>query len=339
MALWGLAVLACVMQALGGPNDLDCAASENGQCMSQSHSLLATRSARMVEESQILEDLRPSGGDPVAIQLIDEDDARQYQNGTEMLQVSCTPPPGVTCVCENPKYPCYRAYGDGCACWSHQPKEYCESAGGSFCERASTCVDHCELCKDAQTCSACKAGYMLVYGRCTKRPAERKDRWLKAHNVLRCVHGVQPVTWLSEAEQSAQAWVDGLSSLKHSDCYSEPPPAGPAGENLAMGYSNPEAAASAWYKEVECCDGLPGCHKGSCTVGHFTAMVWKGVKKIGCATNAAKKIDACRYWSGDTLSYDTANMGGGFDKNVLVVQKELQTCIDEADAVVALDVV
>eukprot|EP00448_Togula_jolla_P018707 CAMPEP_0170591110 /NCGR_PEP_ID=MMETSP0224-20130122/12228_1 /TAXON_ID=285029 /ORGANISM="Togula jolla, Strain CCCM 725" /LENGTH=347 /DNA_ID=CAMNT_0010914951 /DNA_START=61 /DNA_END=1104 /DNA_ORIENTATION=- len=340
-------LLAGMMIASGSPVEPDCTSS--GTCSAESSSLLATKMTRAgsskLEEAQVFH-AEPPTNDPVAIPLIDDDvdpvlTPLVNGNGTAMLQVSCEPPPGVTCVCDwNPDYPCYRAYGDSCGCWSHKPKEYCESAGGSFCERPTTCsVAHCGTCKDAEKCSICEEGYMMVYGKCTKQPTKTKFRWLKAHNLLRCVHGVPGVKWLAAAKQSAQEWVDGLTSLKHSDCYNIPPPAGPSGENLAMGYGTPEAAATAWYKEVECCNGLPGCQSGTCTVGHFTAMVWKGVQKIGCATNKDTKITACRYWSGDTLSQDTANMGGGYETNVLPIKKDLQECIDKADAVAAAEVV
>jgi len=45
--------------------------------------------------------------------------------------------------------------------------------------------------------------------------------------------------------------------------------------------------------------------------GHFTALVWTGVKEIGCgcvhATNDTWMF-ICRYKAGDTLSYETPNM-------------------------------
>ena len=76
-----------------------------------------------------------------------------------------------------------------------------------------------------------------------------------------------------------------------------------------MGYANAEAAIGGWYSEVSCCASFPGCETGPCTTGHLTAMVWKGVRELGCAVST-QSIYLCRYRSGDMLSSQTANMGG-----------------------------
>ena len=100
----------------------------------------------------------------------------------------------------------------------------------------------------------------------------------------------------------------------HSDCYNIPPPAGPAGENLAMGYGGATQATDGWYSEVANWAWSPGDGTGnSGTTGHFTAMIWKGVTKLGCGLYASTKIWVCRYKAGDTLSGDTPNMGGTAD--------------------------
>merc|ERR1719401_299456 len=142
------------------------------------------------------------------------------------------------------------------------------------------------------------------------------------------MHGAPLVSWSEAAYQSAQTYVNGLTSLQHSSSYSEAPPAGPAGENLAMGYSSLEAAVSAWYSEVDCCSTLPGCESGSCATGHFTAIVWKGVSEIGCAQNS-RGIYICRYRSGDSLSKNTANMRGHYTEMVLPAVKSRETCEGE----------
>merc|ERR1719401_1568348 len=145
------------------------------------------------------------------------------------------------------------------------------------------------------------------------------------------MHGAPLVSWSEAAYQSAQTYVNGLTSLQHSNPYQEAPPAGPAGENLAMGYSSLEAATDAWYSEVDCCSALPGCQSGSCAIGHFTAMVWKGVSEIGCAQNSMR-IYVCRYRSGDSLSKNTANMQGHYTEMVLPVVKSFEACEAEVDS-------
>lgn len=181
----------------------------------------------------------------------------------------------------------------------------------------------------------CPAGQMALRGVCTIKPATVIDTWLKAHNVLRCVHGSPPVTWNAAAAASAQTWANGLTTLTHSKSYLEAPPAGPGGENLAMGYATPEDSTVGWYSEIDSCASLPGCTSSanpSVEVGHFTAMVWKGVTEIGCGTNAATKIDVCRYRSGDTLSSNTANMQGYYPQNVLAPVTTVQACVTQFDS-------
>jgi hypothetical protein len=68
--------------------------------------------------------------------------------------------------------------------------------------------------------------------------------------------------------------------------------------------------------------------------GHFTALVWKGVTKIGCAKNSAgpSVMWVCRYLSGNKLGAWTANMQGGRNISVqpLAIGKTLEICTNEA---------
>eukprot|EP00931_Biecheleriopsis_adriatica_P020339 TRINITY_DN13626_c0_g1_i2.p1 TRINITY_DN13626_c0_g1~~TRINITY_DN13626_c0_g1_i2.p1 ORF type:complete len:2325 (-),score=316.51 TRINITY_DN13626_c0_g1_i2:28-7002(-) len=166
----------------------------------------------------------------------------------------------------------------------------------------------------------------------TAAPAIRGQDYdyLKAHNIYRCMHGVSPVTWSEAAAKSAQEWANSLTSLSHANSYAEEAPAGPAGENLAMGYQTVEGAVGAWYKEVDCCE-WPGCAQGSCVVGHFTAMIWAGVTEIGCARNKANNIDVCRYRSGDSLGPNTANMQGYHEQQVFQAKKSYEDCAATLD--------
>jgi hypothetical protein len=128
--------------------------------------------------------------------------------------------------------------------------------------------------------------------------------------ALPCRHAAPPLLWDCDVAASAQAWAD-LGKFDHSQSYIIPPPAGPAGENLAMGQATGTAATDAWYSEVGNWMFDPGDgtqSKG--TTGHFTAMIWKGAKKLGCGHYPSSKIWVCRYKAGDTLSADTPNMAG-----------------------------
>lgn len=195
----------------------------------------------------------------------------------------------------------------------------------------ATCVPGCATCSVATQCDMCQVGFMLVGGLCATRPATLPEVWVKATNVYRCMHGAPLVNWSVAVADNAQAYVNTLTSLVHSSSYTLPPPAGPAGENLAMGYGSQEASVAGWYSEVSCCQSFPGCTTGPCTTGHFTALVWAGVSEIGCASNSLR-IDICRYRSGDTLSSRTANMQGYYPQNVLAASKDAQTCIAQIEA-------
>jgi len=160
-------------------------------------------------------------------------------------------------------------------------------------------------------------------------------RWVKVHNQFRCSNGMGNVAWSKEAADNAQEYVNTLTGLVHSAAYQLTWPAGPAGENLAMGYQSLEAAVAGWHSEEKDCiwqeDGEDaGCSKaaGDAMVGHFTAMTWKGVTQIGCAIRADYKIYICRYLSGSILGPQTANMAGAFPISVFPPKAE---CADTPD--------
>ena len=108
----------------------------------------------------------------------------------------------------------------------------------------------------------------------TSVSATDAERWVAAHNKYRCIHGSPNLVWSAAVAASAQEWAD-KGVFSHAKSYSLPPPAGPAGENLAMGHSTLEEVVRDWYIEVNSCATLPGCETASDggMVGHFTAMV------------------------------------------------------------------
>jgi uncharacterized protein YkwD len=123
--------------------------------------------------------------------------------------------------------------------------------------------------------------------------SQQKQDFLDMHNMYRCMHGVPPVTWSNAVADNAQKYVHGMTRMKHAQSYKITPPAGPAGENLAMGSAGMSAkrATEMWYAEVSNCGPFPGCKDGSRGVtGHFTPIVWKGVKEIGCTSAMQPKI-------------------------------------------------
>jgi len=143
------------------------------------------------------------------------------------------------------------------------------------------------------------------------------DEYTYWTNVYRCMHGVPDLLWSADVAQGSEDWAKQLytnlqqfghmmtqmQKLHHGDSYGEPPPRGPAGENIAGGSTDPRSGPAGWYDEVYDCDKLPGCMNvkeglngtagkegkklvaGKACVGHFTAMIWKSAETIGCARN------------------------------------------------------
>lgn len=117
--------------------------------------------------------------------------------------------------------------------------------------------------------------------------------------------------------------------MQHADSYSLSPP---QGENLAMNMPSFDipGRVRAWYTEVDDCASLPGCEQSTGgAVGHFTALVWKGAKELGCGhatANGNYQYYVCRYAAGPSLSGDTPNMMGHYVANVGVLVKDEATC-------------
>jgi hypothetical protein len=163
--------------------------------------------------------------------------------------------------------------------------------------------------------------------------AAEAKKWVKIHNTYRCMHGTPYIGWSDDVAKVAFDYGMTLSSLIHSKSYDVPPPGGPAGENLAQGYPDLESAVGGWYSEVKNCEALPGCETGKAgaMVGHFTAMIWMGVKFVGCGINPATTIYTCHYYSADTLGPWTDNMAGGYQLSVPPANgKTFEQCQAEA---------
>lgn len=101
---------------------------------------------------------------------------------------------------------------------------------------------------------------------------------LEEHNAKRSLHqGVGSLTWSSTLAAYAQQYADSYScpsngQLTHSG--------GSYGENLASGYSD-KGTVDAWYDEIKQYSySSPGFSEAT---GHFSQLIWKGSKQLGCA--------------------------------------------------------
>jgi uncharacterized protein YkwD len=114
------------------------------------------------------------------------------------------------------------------------------------------------------------------------------------HNAARAKHCVPPVTWSPQLAAVAQKWANTLRdhrcAFEHSG--------GQYGENLAAGttgYMDPAAVVAMWYGEIKQYDyNNPGF---SMQTGHFTQVVWKTTRKVGCGMTQCNGMDVwvCEY--------------------------------------------
>jgi len=107
------------------------------------------------------------------------------------------------------------------------------------------------------------------------------SQFLVPQNEARAQVGDPPLVWDENVTSYAQAYADerrGDCALKHSD--------GPFGENIFWGGGSdwqPKDAVAAWIGEdrffnyqTHSCNGYEEC-------GHYTQIVWKHSRSLGCA--------------------------------------------------------
>lgn len=146
-------------------------------------------------------------------------------------------------------------------------------------------------------------------GSCSGFSAAEIQVFLDIHNKMRCAVGAPPVVWDGALECQAQRTQNriGTNGMHHSDSYSM---SIPAGENLATGTS-PLNAAWMWFTEY--LQSTDYAHGGE--TGHYSAMSWKSVKKIGCGVGkTGKGIVRCQY--AGTSKATGPNMGGQYSNNL-----------------------
>lgn len=119
---------------------------------------------------------------------------------------------------------------------------------------------------------------------------EEQNIIVTLHNTYRAQHCVPPLTWSDELAASAQQWANKCGKTHGAH--------GKFGENLAWGASRTASnAVDDWYKEASRYNyGKPGFVHG---IGHFTQMIWKNTKQVGCGfTRCNSKVGrllVCRY--------------------------------------------
>jgi uncharacterized protein YkwD len=140
-------------------------------------------------------------------------------------------------------------------------------------------------------------------------PQFQKDI-LARHNELRAKHDAAPLKWSPAVEKVAQDWANTIAradSMRHRQ-------PNKYGENIFW-ISGREATgvmvADSWYDEIKDYHfNRPGF---SMDTGHFTQVVWKDTKEIGCAaakSSAGGTYVVCNY-------NPPGNYSGRFPGNVI----------------------
>lgn len=113
-----------------------------------------------------------------------------------------------------------------------------------------------------------------------------QEQVLSLHNKFRAQHQAPNLHWDAVLANYAQKHAN-TCRFRHSSS--------PYGENIAAGYPSISASVRAWYGEnADYSYGHPGF---SYQTGHFTQMVWRASKKLGCG------FAACNGKNGTPGSY------------------------------------
>lgn len=104
---------------------------------------------------------------------------------------------------------------------------------------------------------------------------------LTRHNELRAKHGVPPLMWSAAVEKVAQDWANTIAradNMRHRQ-------PNKYGENIfwiSGGEPTGASVADSWYDEIKDYHfDRPGF---SMDTGHFTQVVWKDTKELGCGS-------------------------------------------------------
>jgi len=130
---------------------------------------------------------------------------------------------------------------------------------------------------------------------------EDAGKMLVLHNQVRADVGVGPLRWSEDLSHYAQQWADHLAATR---CGLQHRPRSGKwrqnfGENLFMGtigYYGIADAVKEWAAEKRLYPGGPyqASWRG---VGHYTQIVWRETRRVGCATSACKGnlVVVCNY--------------------------------------------
>jgi uncharacterized protein YkwD len=117
---------------------------------------------------------------------------------------------------------------------------------------------------------------------------------LAAHNAVRQRMGIRPLAWSNRLASYAQEWADTLAASGEFKHRSDPV----YGENLfdiTWGSVSPSEVVRDWAAQSEDYDYKANRCRGIC--GHYTQIVWKTTKRVGCAMakRGNREVWVCNY--------------------------------------------
>ena len=130
----------------------------------------------------------------------------------------------------------------------------------------------------------------------------------EAHNAVRAIDGVGPMTWDDDLEAVAQAWAEQCINVEPPSTLIDHNPGrsanypGYVGENIAGGVSpmSAQSAVNLWAAEKQHYDyDSNTCAQGQ-VCGHYTQVVWATSTKLGCARTTCAGIT---YGNGIVCNY------------------------------------
>lgn len=172
---------------------------------------------------------------------------------------------------------------------------------------------------------------------------------LNYHNEIRIKNGLPPLEWDHRLATKAEEWGNWLK--ENYNCAIRHPTENQQelnkylpdnmGQNLYVGYSTypnenwSRNAAKGWFSECQFYDSKVmnnlGVPKNFSEVGHFTQMMWKPTKKVGCShINFDEKCSKKYTFPGQIIvcNYDKGNVAGAFEENVIYDKNDCKNVND-----------
>jgi len=158
---------------------------------------------------------------------------------------------------------------------------------------------------------------------------DEKEAMLAEHNQKRCMAGVPALVWDDDLAKAASSYADTKPGGQHSTALGAFKKYGECIQG-ACPHNDPAKAMKFWYDSE-----LPE-YKAPFTATHYTQVVWKATRKVGCgkgpSTNLCDggKLYVCQY-------LPLGNQYGKYDDNVIAPKKDKSQCPLEASSATASD--